>query len=38
MISEMSFLERIVYLLQNYGMSFLQGAALRWPSLSSPPL
>ena len=26
MISEMSFLERIVYLLQNYGMSFLQGA------------
>ena len=26
MITEMSFLERIVYLLQNYGMSFLQGA------------
>ena len=26
MISEMNFLERILYLLQNYGMSFLQGA------------
>ena len=26
MISEMNFLERIIYLLQNYGMSFLQGA------------
>ena len=26
MISEMNFLERIIYLLQNYGISFLQGA------------